>query len=35
MSKRVVEAPGIKFDIDTEEDWIAYLSMQTSPVNSG
>lgn len=32
MSVRVVEAPGVKFDIDTEDDWKAYLTMQTNPV---
>ncbi len=34
MSARVVEASGIKFDIDTEEDWNAYLSMQMNLVSS-
>jgi 2-phospho-L-lactate guanylyltransferase len=34
MSTRIVEASGIKFDIDTEEDWNAYLSMQMNLVSS-
>lgn len=27
LSSRVVHAPGIKFDLDTEEDWYAYLAI--------
>lgn len=34
MSARIVDAPGLKFDIDTEEDWKAYLSMQMNLVSS-
>lgn len=34
MTARIVEAPGIRFDIDTEEDWKTYLSLRTSPVTS-
>ena len=34
ISARVVEASGIKFDIDTEDDWYAYLSMEMNLVTS-
>lgn len=34
MSKRIVHAPGIEFDLDTEEDWEAYQSIQSQSVVS-
>ncbi len=34
MSARIVEASGLKCDIDTEEDWRAYLSIQMNLVSS-
>ena len=35
MTARIVEAPGIRFDIDSEEDWKTYLSLLAKPVVSG
>lgn len=32
MSQRIVHAPGIKFDLDTEEDWHTYQSLLSRPV---
>ncbi len=32
MPVRVVHAPGIKFDLDTEEDWYAYLAISGQEV---
>ena len=34
MSIQIVDVPGLKFDIDTEEDWNEYLSMQSNLVSS-
>jgi 2-phospho-L-lactate guanylyltransferase len=28
MSKRIIHAPGLKFDLDTETDWNAYLALR-------
>jgi 2-phospho-L-lactate guanylyltransferase len=28
MDRRIVHTPGIKFDLDTEEDWITYQAIQ-------
>ncbi|MCI0579069.1 MAG: 2-phospho-L-lactate guanylyltransferase [Chloroflexi bacterium] len=28
MSRRIVHAPGIKFDLDTQKDWATYLAIQ-------
>lgn len=33
MSVRIVDAPGLKFDIDTEEDWNEYLSLHMNLVS--
>jgi 2-phospho-L-lactate guanylyltransferase len=35
MSRRIIHAPGIKFDLDTEEDWETYLAMQPVPFTVG
>lgn len=32
MKRRVIHAPGIKFDLDTEEDWETYKAMTNRPV---
>lgn len=32
MTQRIVHAPGIKFDLDTEEDWNTYQSLLSEPV---
>jgi 2-phospho-L-lactate guanylyltransferase len=32
MSPRIIHAPGIKFDLDTEEDWQTYLAMTNGRV---
>lgn len=34
LPARIIETSGLKFDIDTEEDWNAYLSMQMNHVAS-
>ena len=34
MSVRIVDAPGLKFDIDTEEDWREYLSLLAETVST-
>lgn len=34
MVAEAIKAPGIKFDIDTEEDWLAYLELEMNPVIS-
>ncbi|HET6446002.1 MAG TPA: 2-phospho-L-lactate guanylyltransferase [candidate division Zixibacteria bacterium] len=34
MTARIVETPGIRFDVDTEEDWKTYLSLLANPVPS-
>jgi 2-phospho-L-lactate/phosphoenolpyruvate guanylyltransferase len=28
MARRIIHAPGLKFDLDTEEDWATYQAMQ-------
>jgi 2-phospho-L-lactate guanylyltransferase len=35
MARRIVNAPGIKFDIDTEEDWHTYQAMSRAAVPGG
>jgi 2-phospho-L-lactate guanylyltransferase (CobY/MobA/RfbA family) len=32
MTRRIIHAPGIKFDLDTEEDWQTYMAMNPEPV---
>lgn len=32
MSKRIIHAPGIEFDLDTEEDWGAYQELQPQSI---
>lgn len=32
MDRHITDAPGIKFDLDTEEDWITYLTSQREPI---
>jgi len=34
MSVRIIDAPGLKFDIDTEDDWNEYLSIQMNVVST-
>ena len=34
MSVRIIDAPGLKFDIDTEEDWNEYQSIQMNFVST-
>jgi 2-phospho-L-lactate guanylyltransferase len=34
MSRRIVHAPGIKFDLDTVDDWGTYEALQQEPVGS-
>ncbi|MGW8319577.1 MAG: 2-phospho-L-lactate guanylyltransferase [Candidatus Promineifilaceae bacterium] len=33
MSRRIVHAPGIKFDLDSDEDWKTFLTLQREPLN--
>jgi 2-phospho-L-lactate/phosphoenolpyruvate guanylyltransferase len=33
MSRRIVHAPGIKFDLDTEEDWRTYQALRREAVS--
>ena len=33
MSQRIIHAPGIKFDLDTEEDWQTYVAMTSERVH--
>jgi len=35
MSRRIIHAPSIKFDLDTEDDWNTYLALQPAPVTGG
>lgn len=32
MTQRIIHAPGIKFDLDTQEDWRTYVAMSGEPV---
>jgi 2-phospho-L-lactate guanylyltransferase len=32
MNQRIIHAPGIKFDLDTEEDWQTYVAMTSERV---
>lgn len=32
MTRRIIHAPGIKFDLDTEEDWKTYMAMNPEPI---
>ncbi|MFZ0544084.1 MAG: NTP transferase domain-containing protein [Candidatus Promineifilaceae bacterium] len=32
MTRRIIHAPGIKFDLDTMEDWKTYVAMNPQPV---
>jgi 2-phospho-L-lactate guanylyltransferase len=32
MAVRIIDSPGLRFDIDSEEDWNEYLSLMVNPV---